>query len=48
MGRVKKTVTYRDIFGNKNVETRWGPEGSGCGSMIVLFVIVYFFLKGCN
>jgi hypothetical protein len=29
--RIKKTVVYRGLFGEKHVETRWVDEGNGCG-----------------
>jgi len=49
MGRHKKVTTVeRDIFGNKRIETRWVPEESGCGSLIVLAIIVFFLIKGCG
>ena len=48
-GRHKKVTTVgRDIFGNKRIETRWVPEGSGCGGLIVIAIVAWFLLKGCN
>jgi hypothetical protein len=48
-GRYKKVTTVgRDIFGNKRIETRWVPQGSGCGSLIVIGIILFFVFRGCN
>lgn len=47
--RYKKVTTVgRDIFGNKRIETRWVPEASGCGVLVVLAVIVILIMRSCR
>jgi hypothetical protein len=47
--RYKKVTTVgKDIFGNKRIETRWVREGSGCGLLILIGIILFFVFRGCS
>ena len=47
-GSYKKVTTVgKDVFGRKVVETRYVKEGSGCGVIVILFILYMIFIKGC-
>ena len=45
--KVKRTTVRRGFFGEKIVETRWGNEGAGCGTIFVLFLLHLGLIRGC-
>jgi hypothetical protein len=47
-GNYKKVTTVgRDVFGRKVIETRYVQEGSGCGVIVILFILYMIFIRGC-
>jgi hypothetical protein len=52
MGRkIKKTVVYRGLFGEKHIESKWVDEHSGCVTAIVALIFVFAltsYFRGCR
>lgn len=47
-GSYKKVTTVgKDIFGRKVVETRYVKQGTGCGAIILIFVLFMVIMRGC-
>jgi hypothetical protein len=47
--RYKKVTTVsKDIFGNKRIETERVPVENGVGTIIVLVILYFFFIRGCG
>lgn len=42
-GHKKVTTVTNYGGGNKRIETRWVPEGSGCGGFVMVAIILFFF-----
>lgn len=48
--RKKVTTVYKDLFGNKVIETEWVRAGSGCGGVVIFLIFIYmcFLFGGCG
>ena len=44
---MKRTVVYRDILGNKRVDSYW-DDVPGCGSFILVLFVLFLLFRGCS
>jgi len=45
--KVRRSVSYPGLFGEKRTDTWWEDRNTGCGTAIVIVVLLIWVMRGC-